>query len=188
MQIIDQRIAHLRSIIPQCKATSSAAEKRLADTIIILEIKRIEAIHVLEKRLTELRASITVYKARCPTYEHVLAKQINNFDVRLIAAKKNNFYLGHPEHIYLHHIYLHHIYLQQIYPHCSQYNQAIWPEFFLNALNRFKIFNGNPAIQLALQSVTSDWPNTYYFPMPRPTSIRRFLKPGSIVDETSTYS
>ena len=75
IQFINQRIAHLRSLIRQCKAQSAAAEKRLADTIIILEIKRIEAIHALEKRLGELRVLIHVYKARCPTYKHVLAKK-----------------------------------------------------------------------------------------------------------------
>ena len=94
IQIIDQRLAHLRSIIPQCRAQSET-EKRLADTIITLEIKRIEAIHALEKRLGELRALILVYKARCPTYEHVLAKQIINLDLQLIAAKTKQF-LPHP--------------------------------------------------------------------------------------------
>ena len=65
IQFIDQRLAHLRSLIPQCKAQSAAAEKRLADTIITLEITRIEAILALENRLGELRALIPVYKARC---------------------------------------------------------------------------------------------------------------------------
>ena len=87
IQFIDQRLAHLRSLIPQCKAQSAAAEKRLADTIITLENKRIETIHALENRLGELRALIPVYKARSPTYEHVLAKQIIDLDLRLIAAK-----------------------------------------------------------------------------------------------------
>ena len=81
IQIIDQRLAHLRSFIPQCRAQSEADAKRLADTIITLEIKLIEAIHALERRLGELRALIPVYKARCPTYEHVLAKQIINLDI-----------------------------------------------------------------------------------------------------------
>ena len=71
IQFIDQRIAHLCTLIPQCRAQSAAAKKRLADSIITLEIKRIEAIHAIEKRL---RALIPVYKVRCPTYEHVLAK------------------------------------------------------------------------------------------------------------------
>ena len=88
IQFIDKRLAHLRTLIPQCKAQSAAAEKRLADSIINLEIKRIEAIHALENRLGELRAIIPVYKTRCPTYEHVLAKQIINLDLQLIAAKK----------------------------------------------------------------------------------------------------
>ena len=91
IQFIDQRLAHLRTLIPQCRAQSAAAEKRFADTIITLEIKRIEAIHALEKRLGELRALIPVYKARHPTYEHVLAKQIINLDLQLIAAKTKQF-------------------------------------------------------------------------------------------------
>ena len=68
IQFIDQRPAHLRTLIPQCKAQSAAAEKRLADTIINLEIKRIEPIHTIEKKLGELRALIPVYNAHCPTY------------------------------------------------------------------------------------------------------------------------
>ena len=90
IQFINQRLAYHRSLIPQCKA-QSAAEKRLADTIITLEIKRIEAIHALEIRLGELLALIPVYKARCPTYEHVLAKQIINLDLQLIAANTKQF-------------------------------------------------------------------------------------------------
>ena len=86
IQFIDQRIAHLRTLIPQCKAQSAAAEKPLADTIINLEIKRIEAIHTLEKILGDFLALIPVYIARCPTYEHVLAKQIINLDLQLIEA------------------------------------------------------------------------------------------------------
>ena len=93
IQFIDQRLAHLRSLIPQCKAQSAAAEKRLADLIITMEIKRIQAIHTLENRLGELRALIPVYKARHPTCEHVLAKQIINLDIQLIASKTNQFSL-----------------------------------------------------------------------------------------------
>ena len=95
IQFIDQRLAHLRTLIPQCKAQSAAAEKRLADTIIKLEINYIEAIHTIEKKLGELRALIPVYKARCPTYEHVLANQIINLDLQLIAAKTKQF-SSHP--------------------------------------------------------------------------------------------
>ena len=95
IQFIDQRLAHLCSLIPQCRAQSAADEKRLADTIITLEIKRIEAIHALERRLGELRALIPVYKARCPTSDHVLAKQIINLDLQLIAVKTKHF-LQHP--------------------------------------------------------------------------------------------
>ena len=47
IQFLDQRLAHLRSLIPQCKAQSAAAENRLANEIIALEIKRIETIHAL---------------------------------------------------------------------------------------------------------------------------------------------
>ena len=63
IQFIDQRIAQIHTLIPQCRAQSTATEKRLADSIITLEIKRIEAIHAIEKRLGELRALIPVYKA-----------------------------------------------------------------------------------------------------------------------------
>ena len=87
IQFIDQRIAQLRTLIAHCRDQSTVAEKRLAVKIITLEIKRIEAIHSLEKRLGELRALIPVYKARCLTYEHVLAKQIINRDLQLITAK-----------------------------------------------------------------------------------------------------
>ena len=79
IQFIDQRLAHLRSFF-SCRAQSAAAEKRLSDTIIILEIKRIEAIPDLGKRLGELRAFIPVYKACCPRYELTLPKQIINID------------------------------------------------------------------------------------------------------------
>ena len=56
-----------------------------------MEIKRIETIHALENRLGELRALIPVYKARSPTYEHVLAKQIIDLDLQLIAAQTKQF-------------------------------------------------------------------------------------------------
>ena len=91
IQFIDQRIAHLWSLIPICKARSTAAEKRMADTIITLEIKHIKAMGVLENRLGQLRAHIPVFKARCPTYVHVLAKQINSLDLQLIATKTKQF-------------------------------------------------------------------------------------------------
>ena len=95
IQIIDQRLAHLCLLIPQCRTQSGAAEKRLAGTIITLEFKCIVAIHTYEKRLGEFRALIPVYKARCPAYDHVLAKQIINLDLQLIAAKIKQ-YLPHP--------------------------------------------------------------------------------------------
>ena len=81
IQFIDQRPSHLRSLIPRCKAQSAAAEKLLADLIIFMEIKRIQVIHTLEKRLGELRAFIPVYIARNPNYEHVLNKQIIDIDL-----------------------------------------------------------------------------------------------------------
>ena len=91
IQFIDQRMAHLTTLIPHCRVQSTVAEKRLANTIITLEIKRIKEIHALEKKLGELQALIQVYKARCPTYEHVLAKQIINLDLQLITAKTKQF-------------------------------------------------------------------------------------------------
>ena len=91
IQFIDKRLAHLRSLIPQCRAQLAAVEKRPADTVIILEINRIEAIHALDKRLGELRALIPVYNARNPRYEQVLAKHISDLDLRLIAAKTKQF-------------------------------------------------------------------------------------------------
>ena len=94
IQFINQLLTHLRSLIPICIAQSASAEKRLANKIIALEIKRIKAIHALENRLAELRALISVYKARRPTYEHVLAKQIINLDIQLIAAKKPIFIIS----------------------------------------------------------------------------------------------
>ena len=62
-----------------------------------MQIKRIESIRALEKRLGELRALIPVYKARCPTYKHVLAKQIINLDLQLIAARTKQFPTHLPE-------------------------------------------------------------------------------------------
>ena len=64
IQFIDKRLAHLRSLIPRCKAKSAAAKKIHADWIITMEIKRIQAIHTLEIKLGELRAPIPVYQAR----------------------------------------------------------------------------------------------------------------------------
>ena len=61
-----------------------------------MKIKRIQAIHILEKRLGKLRVLIPVYKARNPTYEHVLAKQIIDIDLQLIEAKSNNFQTHSP--------------------------------------------------------------------------------------------
>ena len=77
IQFIDQQLEYLRSLISQCKAQSAAVAKRLADTIITLEMKRIEAIHAIEKRLGELRSLIPVYK------------RWNN--IRRCARKANNW-------------------------------------------------------------------------------------------------
>ena len=117
IQFIDQRLAHLRSLIPKCRAQSAAAEKRLADAIITLEIKRIETIHAIEIRLGELRALIPVYKARHPTYEHVLAKEIINLDLQLIAAKTKQF----PTHSPTPQLFAPHQFEPQ-HQHRSQYN------------------------------------------------------------------
>ena len=91
IQFIDQRLANLRLLIAQCRAQSAAAEKCLGNTIITLKIKRINAIHPLEKRLGEHRALIPLYTARFLTYEHLLAKQIINLDFQLIAPKPKQF-------------------------------------------------------------------------------------------------
>ena len=66
IKLIDDRLAQLRSLIPQLRTHSLAAETRLANEIITLELKRIEAIHTLEKKLTELRVLIPLYKASGP--------------------------------------------------------------------------------------------------------------------------
>ena len=87
IQFIDQRIAHLCTLIPLSRTQSAADESRLADTIITLKITRIEAIHVCDKKLCELRAFIPIFKACYLKYKHVLAKQIINLDLKLIAAK-----------------------------------------------------------------------------------------------------
>ena len=47
INLINQRLAQLRALIPQFRTHSSAAETRLANEIITLELKRIEAIHAL---------------------------------------------------------------------------------------------------------------------------------------------
>ena len=90
IKLNDQRLSQLRSFIPRFKDHSTEAENRLANEIIRWEIKRIEAIQVLEKKLGELRALISVYKAQCPAYEHLLADQIINIDLQIIAAKSNH--------------------------------------------------------------------------------------------------
>ena len=59
-------------------------------------MNRIEAINAIEKKHSERRALIPVYKARCPKYEHVLVKQIINLDFQLIAAKTKHFLSHHP--------------------------------------------------------------------------------------------
>ena len=91
IQFIDQRLAHHYTLIPQRTAQSAATEKRLADTIITLEIKRIEALYTIKMSLSELRALIPVYDARFPTSEHVLAKQIIYLHLKLIATNTTIF-------------------------------------------------------------------------------------------------
>ena len=56
---------------------------------ITCELKRIEAINALEKKLGDLRKLIPVYKARCPANVNVFADQIINLELQLIAAKSN---------------------------------------------------------------------------------------------------
>ena len=56
-----------------------------------MEIKRIEAIHALERRLVELRALIPVYKASSATYKHLLHKHIINLELQPIAGKTKHF-------------------------------------------------------------------------------------------------
>ena len=89
IKVFDQRLAQLRTQIPQFRAHSGAANKRLANAIINLELKRIETIIALENKLDKLRGLISVYKALCPTNEHMLADPIINLDLQLIAAKSN---------------------------------------------------------------------------------------------------
>ena len=55
IKLIDQRLAQLRALIPQSRAHSAVEETGLANEIINLELKRIEAILALEKKLNELR-------------------------------------------------------------------------------------------------------------------------------------
>ena len=81
IKLIDQRLSQLRTLIARFKDHSTEADNRLANEIIRWEIKRIDAIQVLEKKLGELRAFIPVYKAQCPAYEHMLADQIINIDL-----------------------------------------------------------------------------------------------------------
>ena len=89
IKLIDQRLTQLCALIPQSRAHSAAVETRLANEIINLKLKRIEAIQALEKKLGELKGLIKVYKARLPAYEHVLADQIINFELHLISVKSN---------------------------------------------------------------------------------------------------
>ena len=62
-----------------------------------MELKRIEAIQALEKKLNELTKLIPVYKARFPAYEHVLADHIINLELQLISVKSNNPLPNQPE-------------------------------------------------------------------------------------------
>ena len=90
IKLIYQRLSQLRAHIPRFKDHSTEAENRLANEIICLEIKRIDAVLVCEKKLGELKAPIPVYKAQCPAYEHLLDDKIINIDLQIIAAKSNH--------------------------------------------------------------------------------------------------
>ena len=89
IHLIHHRHSQLRALILQSKAQSAIAETRFANKIINLELKRIQAIQALQKKLADLRGLIPVYKARYPSYEHVLADQIINFELQLISPKSN---------------------------------------------------------------------------------------------------
>ena len=89
IKLIDKQLSQLRTIIPRFRADSPAAEIRLANEIITCYLKRIEAINALEKKLDNLQQLIQVYKARFSANENVLADQLINHELQLIAAKSN---------------------------------------------------------------------------------------------------
>ena len=193
IQLIDQRLAHLRSLIPICKALSAAADKRLADLIIILEIKRIEAINALEKRLGELRALIPVYKARCFTYEHVLSKQIIDLDLQPIAAKAKIFSSHRPS------AHLFELYSPAPQPPAPQ--QPLPQPFAPKPLQindmagilterprQIPNLYWQPGLPISVS--ISHFRQIKYFPLPNavPDLDQTLLAPGSIVLETFTNS
>ena len=90
IKLIYQRLLQLRALIQRFKDHSTEAENCLASEIFCLEIKRIDAVQLLEKKLGKLKALIPVYKAQFPAYEHLLADQIIIIDLQIIAAKSNH--------------------------------------------------------------------------------------------------
>lgn len=158
-----------------------------------MKIKRIEAIHALEKKLGEFRALVPVYKARWLTHEHVLADQIINFDLQLIAVKSNQHATNSPAphlHVPIHlHIIQPHLIRAHInHPLCGENNQTIWPECLLNPLEKYRMFIGTHVIPSGLQLVIFVRSNTCLFQMLCLVYIRRSLKQSLIVDGTSTNS
>ena len=69
INLIDQRLAQLRALIPQSSAHSAAAATRLANEIINKELKRIKTIQALDKNLGKLQALILIYKARYSAHD-----------------------------------------------------------------------------------------------------------------------
>ena len=74
--------------------TSRRQTPRRYDNHFIVQTHR--SISALENKLGKLGALIPVNKTCCPTYEHMLAKQILNLDLELIAAKPKQFLLHLP--------------------------------------------------------------------------------------------
>ena len=115
IQFIDQRFAHLRLLIPQCKAQSAAADKRLDDTIITLEIKRIEAINALEIKLASSELLSQYIKPDTLHMNMSLPIKLLILISILSQRKQNNF-----QHIHLHHIDSNHIHPNRSNKHRSQ--------------------------------------------------------------------
>ena len=90
---IDQRLSQHCALVEKFKYHSTVAENRYPREIIRCEIKRINIIQELEKKLGELRALIPVFKAECPANEHLLAVQIINIDLQIIVVKLNHIHV-----------------------------------------------------------------------------------------------
>ena len=135
VELIDQRLSQLRALIPRFRKYLTAAEIRVANKIITWELKRIQAIHALKKKLGDLRNLIPLYKAQFPANEHGLADQIINGLLRSNSFQQNH---NHPYHIYPHHITL----------HCNnqnrkKHNHTIWSQFPVITIKRFQMSIGN---------------------------------------------